>query len=63
MHKKIMAKTAKKLDKDAAHYKHEEHEAKKHHNKIKAKHEHVEMKEAKSASKDLKKRVKSSHEY
>jgi hypothetical protein len=63
MHKQIMLKSAKKLDKDAKHYAHEEHEAKKHHKKAKARHEHIEMKEAKSASKDLKKRARKAHEY
>lgn len=60
MHKKIMEKAAKALSKDAMHYKKDEKKAK---TSTKRKHEHVEEKEAKSASKDLKKRAKKAHEY
>ena len=54
MHKKIMKKAEKKLEKDAKHYSHEVKEAK---------HAAVEEKEAKSAAKDLKKRAGKAHEY
>ena len=60
MHKKIMTAAAKKLSKDASHYKEEAKHAK---TKTKAKHEHVEEKEARSAAKDLKKRASKAHEY
>jgi hypothetical protein len=60
MHKRIMQKAAKALEKDAAHYTKEVKKAK---TKTKKKHELVEKKEAKSAAKDLKKRVKKAHEY
>ena len=50
MHKKIMKKCASKLMKDAKHYGKE------------MKEEKVEKKEALSAAKDLKKRVKKAHE-
>jgi hypothetical protein len=59
MHKKIMKKCAAKLEKDAAHYTKEAKQAK---TKEKKKHELREKKEAKSAAKDLKKRVRSAHE-
>lgn len=59
MHKKIMAKAAKALEKDAVHYSKES----KRDTGTKKKHELVERKEAKSAAKDLKKRAKSAHEY
>lgn len=59
MHKKIMAKAASALKKDAAHYaKEEKHATGKH-----KKEEKVERKEALSAAKDLKKRAKKAHEY
>ncbi len=57
-HVKIMKKAAKKLDADAKHYTKEA----KHEKGTKKKHELVERKEAMSASKDLKKRVKTAHE-
>lgn len=59
MHKKIMSKCAAKLEKDASHYAKEEKHAKGKHKKE----EKVERKEAMSAAKDLKKRVKKAHEY
>jgi hypothetical protein len=59
MHKKIMQKAAKSLDKDAAHYADEAKHSKGKHKKE----EMIERKEAKSAAKDLKKRIKHSHEY
>ncbi len=59
MHRKIMEKASKALEKDAKHYKKEmKHE----HGKKKA-HEKVEMKEALSAAKIMKKRAKKAHEY
>lgn len=60
MHKKIMKKAAKALDKDAKHYVKEMREAK---TDTKKKHERIEMKEAKNAAKDLKKRVRMAHEF
>lgn len=60
MHKKIMEKASKALQKDAKHYKEEVKSAK---TPQKKKHEKIEMKEAKSAAVDLKKRVKKAHEY
>jgi len=62
MHKKIMQKASKALDKDAKHYAKESKMEKKEGHKGKAKHELVEKREAKSASKDLKKRARSAHE-
>ncbi len=59
MHKKIMQKSAKDLEKDASKY---AKEAKHAHGK-KKKHEKIEEKEALSAAKDLKKRAKKAHEY
>lgn len=59
VHKAIMEKASKALKKDAAHYAKEAVHAK----GVKKKHEKVEMKEALSASKDLKKRAKKAHEY
>lgn len=59
MHKKIMSKAAKALEKDASHYAKEEKHAK---GKKKIE-EKVERKEALSAAKDLKKRAKKAHEY
>lgn len=59
MHKKIMERASKALDKDAKHYKSEMKHAK----GSKKAHERTEMKEAVSASKDLKKRAKKAHEY
>ena len=59
MHKKILQKAAKALSKDANHY----HTEAKHAKGVKKKHEKVEEHEAKSASKDLKKRAKKAHEY
>ena len=61
-HKKIMEKAAKALSKDAKHYKTEEKMDMKHHSKEKLKHHKMEEKEAKSAAKDLKKRVRKAHE-
>lgn len=59
VHKKIMQKAAKALEKDASHYAKEA----KHAVGPKKKHEMIERKEALSASKDLKKRAKKAHEY
>ncbi len=59
MHKKIMNKAAKALEKDASHYAKEAKHAK---GKKKVE-EKVERKEALSAAKDLKKRAKTAHEY
>ena len=59
MHKKIMEKASKALDKDAKHYATEAKPA----SGTKKKHELVEKKEAVSASKDLKKRAQKAHEY
>lgn len=61
-HKKIMEKASKALSKDAAHYRKEEKQDVKHKDKAKLKHHKTEEKEAKSAAKDLKKRVKKAHE-
>jgi hypothetical protein len=61
-HKKIMKKAEKALEKDAKHYAKEERQAQKHHQMKKATHEKVEKKEAISAAKDLKKRIKKAHE-
>lgn len=60
MHKKIMAKAAKDLEKDAYHYAKEEKHTK---NPVKKKHEKIEKKEASNAAKDLKMRVKKAHEF
>jgi hypothetical protein len=61
-HKKIMAKAVKALEKDSMHYKKEEKMDKKK-GAVKAlAHHKIEEKEAKSAAKDLKKRVKKAHE-
>ncbi len=59
MHKAIMKKAAKALEKDAKHYTSEEKHA---HGKKKV-HEKIEKKEAMSAAKDMKKRAKKAHEY
>ncbi len=59
MHRKIMKEAAKKLSADAKHYKSEM----KHESGTKKKHEKIEMKEALSASKDMKRRAKKAHEY
>jgi hypothetical protein len=59
MHKKIMERAGKALEKDAEKY---EKKAKHEHGKKKA-HELVEKREAKSASKDMKCRAKKAHEY
>ena len=59
-HKKIEMKCAKALDKDAKHYK---AEAKKSKSPVEKKHEHIEEKEARSASMMLKKKAKKAHEY
>ncbi len=59
-HAKIEKKAAKALDKDADKYKKEAAHAK---TPIKAKHERIEEKEARSASRDLKLRAKKAHEY
>lgn len=60
MHKKIMAGAAKALSKDAKKYAKEEKHAP---TKTAKKHEKVEMKEAMSAAKDMKKRAKAAHDY
>lgn len=59
MHRKIMRKAARSLEKDAAHYAKEAKGAK----GAKKKHEMVERKEALSAAKDLKSRARKAHEY
>ncbi len=61
-HKKIMAKAEKALEKDAKHYKKEEKMDKKAGDKKALMHHKIEEREAKSAAKDLKKRVKKAHE-
>jgi hypothetical protein len=60
MHKKIEEKASKDLKKDAMKYKKDVKHAKTPEKKMHAK---VEMKEAMSAAKDLKKRAKKAHEY
>lgn len=60
MHKKIMDKAAKALEKDAAHYKKEIKKAK---SPKKKKEERIEKHEAESAARDLKRRAKKAHEY
>lgn len=60
MHKKIMKKAAKALDKDAKKYQAKVRTAK---TPTKKMHEMVEEKEAKSAARDLKSRAKKAHEY
>jgi hypothetical protein len=57
-HKKIMTKCAKKLEKDALHYRQKSAKT-----PTKKAHNNVEEKEAENASKDLKKRAKTAHEY
>jgi hypothetical protein len=59
MHKKIEMKAAKALAKDADKY----HAKAKSAKGIKKKHEKVEEKEARSASRDMKARAKKAHEY
>jgi len=59
MHKKIEMKASKALKKDA----HKYHEEAKHSHGAKKKHEKVEEKEAKGASKMLMKKAKKAHEY
>jgi len=59
MHKKIEMKAAKALKRDASKY----HEDAKHAKGVKKKHDKVEEKEAKSASKMLMKKAKHAHEY
>ncbi len=59
MHRKIMKNASKALEKDAKNYASKAKSAK----GIKKKHELIEKKEAASAAKDLKSRVKSAHEY
>ena len=59
MHKKIMQKAAKALDKDAKHYKEKE----KRDIGTKLKHDKIEEKEAKAGAKDMKKKAKKAHEY
>lgn len=59
VHKKIMQTAAKALAKDASHYKKEAAHSKGKHKKE----ELIEMREARSASRDLKKRAKKAHEY
>ncbi len=60
MHKAIEKKAAKALEKDADKYKKEAKHAK---SPEKKKHEHIEEKEARSASLMLKKKAKKAHEY
>jgi flagellar biosynthesis protein FliP len=60
MHKKIMEKTATALKRDAMHY---AKAAKKAKSPVKKKHEKIEEKEARSAAKDMSKRVRKAHEY
>ena len=60
MHRKIMEKASKALEKDSRQYAKEAIRAK---TATKKKHELVEKKEAASAAKDLKKRAKKAHEY
>jgi hypothetical protein len=62
MHKKIMSRCAKKLEKDAKHYRKEEKHDKKIGAKKALKGHKIEEKEAESASKDLKRRAKHAHE-
>jgi len=59
MHKKIMAKCAGKLMKDAKHYAKEATHA----TGTKKKHEKVEAKEAKKGASVMKKMAKKAHEY
>jgi len=59
MHKKIMQEAAKKLEKDADKYASKA----KHASGVKKKHEMIELKEAKSAARDMKSRAKKAHEY
>ncbi len=59
-HKKIEIKASKALKKDADRYKEKAAHAK---TPIKAKHERIEEKEARAASRDLKKRARKAHEY
>jgi hypothetical protein len=60
MHKKIMKRAAKALEKDAMHYAKEAKHAK---SKIKKKHELIEEMEAEGAARDLKRRVQRAHEF
>lgn len=60
MHKKIEMKASKALKKDADKYKKEASNAK---SPVKKKHEHIEEKEARSASRMLKDKAKKAHEY
>ncbi len=60
MHKKIEQRAAKALEKDANKYKREASKAK---SPMKKKHEHIEEKEARSASRMLKAKAKKAHEY
>jgi hypothetical protein len=62
MHKKIMSKAAKALEKDAAHYKKEEKMDKNMGAKKALAHHKTEEREAKSAARDLKMRAKKAHE-
>lgn len=55
-----MQKASKALEKDAKHYEKKMENAP---SSTVKKHEKIEMKEAKSASKDMKKRAKTAHEY
>lgn len=59
MHKKILEKTAKKLSADAKHY----HKEAAHAKGKKKKHDKVEEKEAKKASKITNRLAKKAHEY
>lgn len=59
MHKKIEIKASKALKKDAEKY----HEKAKNESGIKKKHEKIEEKEAKGASKMLMKKAKKAHEF
>lgn len=63
MHKKIMLKAAKALQKDASHYHKEAKKDSHFKHKKKLQHEKIEEKEAKSAASELKKRAKKSHEF
>jgi hypothetical protein len=59
MHKKIMSRAAKALEKDAHHYKNDE----KHAHGKKKKHDKIEEKEASKGAKVMKKMAKKAHEY
>lgn len=59
-HKKIETRAAKALEKDADHYKKDAKHTK---SMIKKKHDHIEEKESRSASRMLKAKAKKAHEY